>query len=276
MRSPTSADSCGLTVVIPAYNEEAALRAGVLAQVRDFLDTCGVSSEVIVVDDGSVDGTAELVRAFIATHRAFRLVQTHHGGKAHALVHGMLAASGRIVLFSDIDQAIPIAEAARILPWFDEGFDIVIGSRGFQRDRATLSRRAVSYGQLVARYGVLGFGDIIDTQCGFKAFRRAIVKPLIGRLVVYAGARDVRVSGARLSPGFDVELLFAAKKLGLAIKEVSVQCDHRRGRPARFAQLFRDCVRGFHELLAIRAAARYGQYDIDGPPAPLPEHGGRR
>src|SRR5688572_9038494 len=258
-RSPTSAE-LGLSVVVPAYNEANTIRAGVLEQMLDVLRTGGVSFELLVVDDGSEDATAELTRAVAAGHEAMQLVQVDHGGKAHALVHGMRAARGRVVLFSDMDQAIPIAEVSKLLPWFDQGFDIVVGSRGFERRHASLSRRAISYGQLLARSVVLGFSDVVDTQCGFKAFRREIVGPLFDRLVVYRQAATARASGPNLSPGFDVELLFAAKRQGLSIKEVHIECDHRRGggRPTR---VVRDCVRGFTDLLAIRSAARQGRYD---------------
>ena len=272
-RSPTSAEppalsepslgrveGLGLSVVVPAYNEANTIRGGVLSQIVEYLRTSGVSFEVLVVDDGSEDRTAELTREVMAEQMPIRLVQTDHGGKAHALVHGMRAAQGRIVLFSDMDQAIPVAEASKLLPWFDQGFDIVIGSRGLERRHASLVRRAISYGQLAARSAVLGFSDIIDTQCGFKAFRRDIVGPLFDRLVVYRGAEAARATGPNLSPGFDVELLFAAKRQGLTIKEVPIDCDHRRG-GGRPTQVFRDCVRGLTELLAIRSAARQGRYD---------------
>src|SRR5262245_30279029 len=258
-RSPTSVEPLALSVVVPAYNEANAVRAGVLQQILAYLTTCGEPFELLVVDDGSEDGTAELTRGIIAGHAAVRLVHTDHGGKAHALVHGMRAAQGRIVLFADMDQAIPIAEASKLLPWFDRGFDVVIGSRGFERKHASLSRRAISYGQLMARAVVLGFSDIVDTQCGFKAFRRDIVGPLFDRLVVYQCASTKRVSGPNLSPGFDVELLFAAKRQGLAIKEVPIECDHRRG-GGRPTSVWRDCVRGLTDLYAIRSAARQGRY----------------
>jgi dolichyl-phosphate beta-glucosyltransferase len=158
-----------------------------------------------------------------------------------------------------MDGAIPIVEAAKLLPWFDRGFDIVIGSRGFERRHASIGRRAISYGQLMARSVVLGFSDIVDTQCGFKAFRREVVGPLFDRLVVYRGASTARASGPNLSPGFDVELLFAAKRRGLAIKEVPIECDHRRG-GGRPTSLWRDCVQGLSDLFAIRSAARRGRY----------------
>src|SRR5262245_34345579 len=103
-RSSTSADPPALSVIVPAYNEASAVRTGVLQQILDYLGSSGEPFELLVVDDGSEDGTAELTRAVIAGHAAVRLVQTDHGGKAHALAHGMQAAQGRIVLFSDMDQ----------------------------------------------------------------------------------------------------------------------------------------------------------------------------
>lgn len=235
------------------------MRAGVLATVADFLRSQGLSFEILVVDDGSSDDTAALIDEVARRDTSVRLLHTHHGGKAHALVQGMQEARGQIVLFSDMDQATPIAEAARLLPWFERGFDIVIGSRGLERQHAPISRRAISYGQLVARHLILGFSDIVDTQCGFKAFRRGIVDPLIARLVVYSDAREKRAIGPRLSPGFDVELLYAARVLGYSIKEVPVRWDHRRGRQAN---LLRDCVRGLSDLIAIRSVARSGRYTV--------------
>jgi glycosyltransferase involved in cell wall biosynthesis len=256
-RSPTAAD-LELSVIIPAYNEAANLRGGVLSRVSGFLRPRFSRFEVLVVDDGSVDDTVALAERHAAADDAVRVVRSHHGGKAHALVTGLRAARGRVVLFSDMDQAIPIDEAAKLLPWFDRGFDIVVGSRGLERRHAGVSRRIVSLGQLVARLVVLGFADITDTQCGFKALRRDIAVPLVERLVVYGAADEQTASGPALAPGFDVELLFVAKRLGLTIKEVTIECDHRR-RGAE-TRLLRECVRGIRDLVAIRSASMRGRY----------------
>src|SRR5262249_36490306 len=155
VRSPTSTERPHLSVVLPAYNEAVNIRAGALAAVVDFLRQAGFAFEVIVADDGSGDGTGGVARGVAAWEPWRRMVQTHHGGKAHALVQGLHAARGTLVLFSDIDQAIPIAEAATLLPWFDRGFEIVIGSRGLERRHATIGRRLISFGQLAARFAIL-------------------------------------------------------------------------------------------------------------------------
>ena len=249
----------GFSVIIPAYNEERSVQAGTLHDVSEFLRTRDVPAEAIVVDDGSTDGTAALVSDFVRAHPNFRLVRTHHGGKAHALMQGVAAAVHPIVIFCDMDQSIPISEATKILPWFERGFDIVVGSRGLVRRHAPWSRQLISRAQLLIRRLVLGFDDIVDTQCGFKALRRDVVGALVDDLVVYRHVREARASGISLSSGFDVELLFAAKLRGLSIKEVPIDCVHR---PGNQTKLVRECGRGFMDLMAIRAAARRGQYRL--------------
>ena len=118
-----------LSVVIPSYNEMANLQKGVLDKVAHFLGKQRYSFEVIIVDDGSTDGSVEFVKNFVEDNSNFKLIKNHHLGKAGAVTNGMLSASGEYILFTDMDQATPIEEINKILPYFSKGFDIVIGSR---------------------------------------------------------------------------------------------------------------------------------------------------
>ncbi len=246
-----------LSVVIPAYNEAGNLKAGALNTVDAYLSEQHFGSEVIVVDDGSTDETAALVEAFALEHTRFRLMRNPHRGKAFAVSTGMRAAAGEIVLFTDMDQATPIAEAELILPWFERGYDIVIGSRGTYRRNAPVWRKAMSRGQMLLRNVILGFNEITDTQCGFKAFRAAAVAPILDHLHFYKPVETAQVTGAKVTAGFDVELLFVAKRLGFKVREVPVEWDYQH---SRRVNLLRDSVRGVLELIQIRLADLRGAY----------------
>ncbi|MFZ5918327.1 MAG: glycosyltransferase [Chloroflexota bacterium] len=249
-----------LTVIIPAYNEVANIRAGALDKVATFLEARDFPYEVLVVDDGSQDETATLVESFARHHSHFRLVRAPHRGKAPAICTGMLAAQGQIVLFSDMDQATPIGELTRLLPWFDKGCDVVIGSRGTVRRNAPWWRRAMSRSQVVLRSVLLGLRGITDTQCGFKAFRGTVIEPILSRLSLYSLNTDWEVRGATVSSGFDVEVLFVARKLGYSVCEVPVEWDYQR---TRRVNLLRDSLRGVNDLLRIRLADWRGAYSVD-------------
>jgi dolichyl-phosphate beta-glucosyltransferase len=246
-----------LSVVIPAYNEVTNIQARALHKVADYLNAQGYTYEVLVVDDGSQDQTAALAEDFAGRTACFRVIRNPHRGKAHAVATGMLAAQGEIVLFSDMDQATPIGEMSHLLPWFDRGYDVVIGSRGTRRRNAPWWRRLMSRSQIILRNVILGFRDITDTQCGFKAFRRASAEASLSRLSIYAQATDQEIKGARVTSGFDVELLFVAKKLGYRIKEVPVEWDYQR---SRRVNLLKDSLRGLGDLLRIRLADLRGAY----------------
>lgn len=246
-----------LSVIVPAYNESTNIQHGALSKVSDYLEQQSYAYEVLVVDDGSEDDTADLAEAFSAAHAHFRVVRNPHRGKAFTVATGMLQAQGDIVLFTDMDQATPIGESARLLPFFEQGYHVVIGSRGTVRRNAPLWRRVMSGSQVLLRNVILGFRDITDTQCGFKAFRREAVAPILNSLAVYA-QRDVKeVQGASVSAGFDVEMLFVARKLGYRVKEVPVQWDYRF---SRRVNLLRDSLRGLRELVSIRMADARGAY----------------
>ncbi|MBP7599775.1 MAG: glycosyltransferase [Thermoflexales bacterium] len=249
-----------LSLVIPAFNEAGNLERGALDTVEAYLAAQPYDSEVIVVDDGSADSTAALIEAYVHAHARFRLIRNPHRGKAYAVSTGMLAAQGEIVLFSDMDQATPLSEVELVLPWFERGYDVVIGSRGTYRRNAPFWRLVMSRGQMILRNIILGFSEITDTQCGFKAFRGSAVGPILDHLHFYKNSEAHETVGAKVTAGFDVELLFVAKRLGYKVREVPVAWDYQH---SRRVNLVRDSLRGVMELGQIRLADLRGAYRRD-------------
>ena len=129
-----------ISVVIPCFEEMKNLRKGVLDKVDSFLTRKKISFEVIVVDDGSTDGSQEFIRKFSKEHKEFKLIENPHLGKAGAVTTGVLAALGEYVLFTDMDQATPIEEIDNLLPFFEQGYNVVIGSRNRDRKGSPLFR----------------------------------------------------------------------------------------------------------------------------------------
>lgn len=232
------------------------MRLGVLERVKEYLKKRKYSWEVMVVDDGSDDGSTKLIQEFVSNHPNFQLIKNPHRGKAATVVAGMLAASGKYVLFSDLDQATPIDQIEKLLPWFSQGFDIVIGSRNTTRQGAPLSRVLMARGFMLLRTIILGLSGITDTQCGFKAFKNEVAKRLFSKLRIY-GKKQL-VSGSMVTAGFDIETLFIGKQLGYKIKEVPIDwhyVESRRVNP------FKDSWHGFWDLIKIRLNSRRGLYD---------------
>ncbi len=253
-----------MSVVIPSYDEIANLQKGVLDKVAHYLEKQSYSHEVIVVDDGSMDGSVEFVEKFAKDNPKFKVIKNSHSGKAGAVTKGVLASKGEYVLFSDMDQATPIEEIEKLLPFFDEdlpagrqGFDIVIGSRSSARKGAPWTRLLMARGMMVLRSMIVGLKGISDTQCGFKVFRQDVAKILFSELSKIHGGFH-RVSGSSVTAGFDVELLFLAQKLGYHIKEVPVRwlyVETRRVSPLR------DSVGGLMDLMKIRSNNAKGNYE---------------
>jgi len=213
-----------LSIVIPCYNEEANLKRGVLDEVWSYLKKQKYPWEVIISDDGSSDNSLKMATEFAKKHRGFRVLKNRHGGKPWAVWKGIEAAKGEVILFTDMDQSTPIKEVEKLLPWFEKGFDIVIGSRGKTRKDAPWLRKIMALSFLTVRRLLL-LRNIIDTQCGFKALRREAALKIFPKLQFFQEL-DKEVKGWRVS-AFDVELLFIAQKLGYKIKEVEVDWQDR-------------------------------------------------
>lgn len=209
-----------LSVVIPSYDEMANLQKGVLDKVKSFLDKKKFSYEVIVVDDGSKDDSDTFVKNFAKENSTFSLIKNSHTGKAGAVTAGMLKAKGKYVLFTDMDQATPIEELDELLPYFDKGYDVVIGSR-HGRKGAPWTRKLMAQGMVTLRSLLVGLRGINDTQCGFKMFTKEAGREIFQKMYdLHHGFSNVL--GSNVAAGFDVELLFIAQKKGYKIKEVPV------------------------------------------------------
>jgi len=242
-----------LSTVIPAYNEEYNLRTGVLDSVYDYLSDRDYSWEVIFVDDGSSDKTLEIAKNFSKKHANFRVLNEQHRGKAAAVIAGILSAGGEVVLFTDTDQATPIDQVEKFFPKFKQGFDIVIGSRS-GREGAPIVRKTMAYGFSVLRNLILRL-PYKDTQCGFKAFTGKSAKEIFGRLKIFNSKNAA--SGASVSAGFDLEVLYIARKLGLKVAEVPVDWHHKEGTKVN---PIKDSWEGLRDLLKVRINALLGKY----------------
>jgi len=214
---------------------------------------------VIVVDDGSEDRTAEVAEQFArALAPMVRLIRNDHRGKGYTVRTGMLAAQGEYILFSDADLATPIEQWDKLRPYFDKGYDVVIGSReglGARRVGEPWYRHVMGrvFNYLVR---LVALGGFQDTQCGFKAFRREVAHDLFRRVQLYGeGAQQVK--GAALT-GFDVEVLFLARKYGYKVKDVPVEWHygtHTKVNPVR------DSIRNFKDVWAVRINDWRGKYN---------------
>lgn len=244
-----------LSVVIPAYNEETNIRLGALDKVSRYLERASYTWEVIIVDDGSSDRTRALLSEFVRANDGFSVIHNSHQGKAATVATGVLAAKGEIILFSDLDQATPIRECEKLLPWFVRGYDVVIGSRSSNREGAPLLRLMMARGFMILRSMLLGLKGIVDTQCGFKAFRKSAAREIFTGLKLYGQKKEV--SGSMVTAGFDIEVIFLAKKRGYKIKEVPVEWHYVE---TRRVSPIKDSWQGLVDILRIRLNAFKGYY----------------
>src|SRR5580698_7613075 len=235
------------SIVIPAYNESARI-PGTLRSVVECIRASGWPAEIIVVDDGSKDATAEVVRAIAADAPEIRLVQNPgNRGKGYSVRNGLLQALGEIVMFTDSDLSAPIEEAERLFAAIAAGADIAIGSRWLESGRQT--HRQPLYRQIFGRCFnfvtrlVMGL-HFADTQCGFKAFTREAAHTVFSLQTIERW-------------GFDPEILFIAIKRGLRVEEVPVSWAHDAR--TRMSYL-RDGMRMLQDIAIIRWNALSGKY----------------
>jgi glycosyltransferase involved in cell wall biosynthesis len=236
------------SLILPAYNESERLTTS-LPKVLDYVAQRRLNAEIIVVNDGSKDDTADIVRKFAAVHPEVRLLENPgNRGKGYSVRNGMLHARGDVMLFSDTDLSSPISEADKLFTALDGGADVAIGSRWLRRELQTEPQPLVRqlYGRafnLCLRL-VLGL-NFRDTQCGFKAFTRQAAHTIFARQHVERW-------------GFDPEILFVAKKFKLKTVEVPVEWahDHR----SKINPL-RDGMRMGSEVLQVRWNEIQGRYE---------------
>jgi dolichyl-phosphate beta-glucosyltransferase len=237
-----------LSVVIPAYNEE--LRIGqTLRVIRAYLRQQPFTAEILVVDDGSQDGTAATVNAFAAALPPIRLLRNgRNRGKGFSVRQGFLHADGEYLLFSDADLSTPIEEVEKLLAALREPCDIAIGSRALPESRVEVHQPRYReylgrlFNRCVQTFAVPG---IQDTQCGFKCFRRETALAICDRMTAEGF-------------GFDVEMLYLARRLGYRVREVPVVW---RNSPQSRVRMWQDPVSMLGDLWRIRWNGLRGRYD---------------
>ncbi|MEI6690942.1 MAG: glycosyltransferase [bacterium] len=247
-----------ISVILPNYNEANNLKRGVLTEINDFLLTQSYSFEVIISDDGSSDNSLEIVDKFVETHPAFRIIHNQHAGKPFALRSAIKEAKGKYVLFSDMDQSTPIGELAKLTPWAEQGYKIVIGSRGAKRSDTAIYRQVASIIFLMARRLII-LPEIKDTQCGFKLVDRELAKKIFANLRILGRASNTE--GWKVT-AYDVEMLFLAKKMGAEIKEVRVAWKNEDTSTGKSRNFVKESVEMLLEILRVRVNEILGKYHI--------------
>ena len=203
-----------LSVIIPAYNEEKRL-AKTLNSINDYLSKQNYDSEILVVDNGSTDGTAGIVRMLEGRIKGLKLIEgSSSEGKGFAVKKGMLEAKGDYRVFTDADNSTSIDQVEKMWPEFDKGFDAVIGSRDVKGailnpSQPWLRRVILGNGFKLYRKIIIGLWGIEDTQCGFKGFKKEAAEKIF---------QKSKISGWT----FDVEVLILARQMGYKIKEIPI------------------------------------------------------
>jgi glycosyltransferase involved in cell wall biosynthesis len=235
-----------LSIIIPAFNEELRL-PGSLEKVAKYIREKRPNAEVLVVDDGSVDRTAAVAESWTGRIPQLRVLSNGtNRGKGYSVRHGAQEARGDVILFTDADLSAPIDEGEKLLAAL-KSYDVTIGSRAVDRSLIEVHESAfrefagIIFNKIVRNILRLPF---VDTQCGFKAFRRERCR------IIFEQQTIERF-------GFDPELLYLARHHGLSIKEVPVRWAHS---PATKVSMMRDSVQMFVDVFIIRWNGLMGKY----------------
>jgi glycosyltransferase involved in cell wall biosynthesis len=235
-----------MSIIIPSYNEQARLPAS-LERIASYINLRLPDAEVIVVDDGSTDQTAAVADRFRGRIGNLRVLRNgENRGKGFSVRRGSLEASGNIILFTDADLSAPIEEVDKLLDALKD-HDVAIGSRAINRNLIEAHQSAfrefagILFNKIVRAILRLPF---VDTQCGFKAFRRERCR------IIFEQQTIERF-------GFDPELLYLARHHGLSTAEVPVRWAHS---PATKVSLFRDSLQMFADVFIIRWNGLLGRY----------------
>jgi glycosyltransferase involved in cell wall biosynthesis len=241
-----SSRSPDLSIIIPSYNEESRL-PDTLERIAAYLSDSGREAEVLVVDDGSKDGTAAVADYFRIKLPTLRVVSNGvNRGKGYSVRHGMQEARGRVALFTDADLSAPIEEAGKLIDALDT-YDVAIGSRAMDRSLISVHESpfrefaGIIFNKIVRMILWLPF---VDTQCGFKAFRRERCS------IIFEQQTIERF-------GFDPELLYLARHHGLRAVEIPVRWGHS---PATKVSMLRDSIQMFIDVFTIRWNSLRGRY----------------
>jgi dolichyl-phosphate beta-glucosyltransferase len=251
-----------LSIILPCYNEQKNLERGVLDEVHQYLAGQALPWEVVIVNDESTDDSRTLIERDIQDKAGFSLFDIPHGGKPAAVWEGIQQARGDMVLFSDMDQSTPLHELDKLLPWYQEGFDVVIGSRQTTREGSSLIRKAGSFVFLTLRRLFL-LPDIMDTQCGFKLCRRDVSLQIFPHLEFLR--QKEKPTGWKVT-AFDVEFLYLVERAGYRIKEIVVSWKNRdesdtKSQQSEMTRYINESINMAREVTRVKLNQVRGFYD---------------
>jgi dolichyl-phosphate beta-glucosyltransferase len=258
----TEKQTLTISVVIPCYNEENNLKRGVLDEVYQYLKGQALLWEVVIVNDESTDNSKSLIEGFIQDKETFSLFDIPHGGKPAAIWEGIQRSAGEVVLLADMDQSTPMGELSKLVPWYEEGSDVVIGSRRTIREGSSPLRKAGSFLFLTLRRLFL-LRNIIDTQCGFKLCRREVALEVFPHLEFLK--RREKPTGWKVT-AYDVEFLYLVDKAGYRIKEVLVDWRNRdesdtKSQEGELSRYLHESINMAKEIIRVKLNLLRGVYD---------------